>query len=177
MSEVDPSPAVLRANGLVESVTMSSHTSVATTKAMGLSPRAGMIRPLISTVIRPSSRTRTWLGPLTHGTPPGLTPAIAGLAGAGLLPIRSARNTECPRDPSECPREPSEGPRDPSECPLDPSARAGPAVKVTIAKATAAEADRTRFDRVVRMVYSLSQRFVGRPVKQRPLSCLLYTSD
>src|SRR5690242_957508 len=99
MPEVEPSPAVLRANGAVELLTMSAHTRVATTEATGLVPlkgAVGMTRPVIFTLIRPSLRTRTVLGPLTQGAPPGLTRAITGLAGAGMLPTRSARRMLCP---------------------------------------------------------------------------------
>ena len=136
LCEVEPSPAALRSNGNVEDFTMLPHTSVATTDRTGLTPvptGGGITRRRMVTVIRPSLRTRTLLGPFTHGAPPGLTPAITGLTGAGVLPMRDARNTECPLD----------------ECPLDPSAKAGAAVRVTIARTAAAVVDTTRLDRVM----------------------------
>src|SRR6478735_2457093 len=93
-SAVDALPAVYRAKGAVDVSTSSPQTRVATTEATGLTPvptGGGMTSRRMVTVIRPSSRTRTRLGPFTQGAPPGLILAIAGLAGAGMLPTSLAR--------------------------------------------------------------------------------------
>ena len=99
---MQPSPSGLTAKACVESTTMSSQTRLAAIRATGLAgTRPGMTKWLTTTVIRPSSRTRTRLSSSsTQGAPPGLTPAIIGLgltgSVKGKVPSKFSRRIEWP---------------------------------------------------------------------------------